>query len=139
MTAPLAPKTGNTGTLAFGTSTFTAYWEEIGSTKQDRKDLNTSHLGTTVKHTSVPDDLYEPGEMEVNYYYDADQIPPFAAAETVTLTYPRQGAHTNGATLAGTAYFKSRSTAALKNGALMMGKATIKWDGYTGPTFTPGT
>lgn len=128
--------TGNTSTIVFATSGFTANFHMIGSFEQERPDIKTSHLGTTGFETYIPGDLVEPGEFEVEFEYDPDEQPPISsAAETITITHPVPSGSSNGATCAGTGYIKKWSSAELKNNELMVAKATVKWDGGTGPAW----
>lgn len=136
------PITGNTATITFGTSGFTASFTEIGGTEETRESLDNSHLGTTTKKTYQPDDLYEPGEFTAMFYWDPEfgTFPPISgAAETVTITYPLpSGSSTNG-TLAGTGFVTRRKSGDLRNGELAVGEITVKWSGVTGPTYTAGS
>lgn len=131
--------TGNSATISFGTSSFTAAYTEIGGTEQELPKIMTSHLGTSTKHTYIPGDLYEPGEMDCEFQYDPDTEPPIGTVETITVTYPIPTGKTGGATLAGTGFISKRKTASLKNNELMVGTYTVCWDGLTGPTFTDAT
>jgi len=129
--------TGNTATIAFGTSGFTANFQMIGGTEQERPSIPDSHLGTTTRDTFIPGDLFDPGEFESEYQFDPDDQPPISgAAETVTVTFPVPAGQSNGATLAGTGFVTKWKSADLRNNELMVATVTVKWDGKTGPTWT---
>ena len=133
---------GNTGTLTCGTTGFTADFVFIGGTEQSREALEDSHLGTTNQKTYQPEDLIEPGEVPIRYWWDQSfgTFPPISsAAETITVTYPlKSGESTNG-TLAGTGFFIRAKGGDMENGVLMEGEATVKWDGKTEAAYTAGS
>lgn len=131
--------TGNSASIAFTTSSFTAQYVEIGGTDQELPKLMTSHLATVAKHTYTPGDLYEPGEVECEFYYNPDEPPPLGTVETITITYAIPTGKTAGATLAGSGFIYKRKSGQLKNNELMMGHYTVCWDGVTGPTYTDAT
>lgn len=130
--------TGNQATLTFGTSSFTGAFTRIGESTQEIEDLEDSDLSTSGFKEYVASDLIEPGEFEVELFYDVDEQPTLKTAETITITYPLTpgGGNTNEATYAGTGYVKSFTTPELVNGSLMRARFTVKWDGKTGPAFT---
>lgn len=137
--------TGNSATLTLATSGFTGSIIEIGGSEEARAALEDSHLGTTVHKTYVPDDLIEPGEFTGRYYVDgatsaSTGLPSLtAAAETATITYPLKTGQSTPATLAGTGFFIRKKHPDVKNGELMVGEFTFKWDGNTSPTYTAGS
>lgn len=133
------PDTGNTATIVFGTSAFAAKYQEIGASEQDRGKIKDSHLGSTPNETYQPGDLIDVGEVDCEFQWTPGAMPPFAAPETVTITYPVPFGGASGATLSGSAFIRKRKTAPMKNGELMVGGYTLCWTGKTGPTFTPGT
>lgn len=130
--------TGNGATLTFGTSGFTGAFTRIGETTMEYEDLEDSDLSTTGFKEYQPGDLEEPGEFEVELFYDVDEQPTRGTAETITIDYPLTpgGGNDVEATLAGTGYVKSFTTPELVNGELMRSRLTVKWDGKTGPAFT---
>lgn len=131
---------GTGATIAFGTSSFSAYFTMIGGTEFTREDIEITYLGTTGAKRFAPADLYDPGEFDVEFQYDADsQLPYTAAPETVTITFPLITGYNTGATLAGTAYVKSFSTPELRANQLMVAKGKIRWSGATAPAFTDHT
>lgn len=133
------PDTGNSATVTFGTTGFTARYTGIGQTEQTIPDINKSALATTEFEEYMPGDLTEPGEFECEFQYDPNLRPSVGTVETITITYPVPAGLTNGATMSGTGYIKKRVLPELKNNTLMLGKLGVKWDGVTGPTFTNAT
>lgn len=134
--------TGNTSTLTFGTSGFTAAYRMIGGMEETREALEDTHLGTTGNKTYIPDDLYDSGDFEVEFFYDqsaAVKPPITGAAETITKTYPLKSGEATPATEAGTGFVVMRRTPELVNSSLMMGRMRIRWNGLTGPTLTSGS
>lgn len=132
--------TGNTATIAFATSGFTAAYTKIGGSELTRPKIKTSHLETASKETYIPGDLVDCGEWEVEFQYDPNEQPPYdGAAEAVTITYPVPAGDDNGATMAGTAFLTKFKTTDLVNNELQMATATLCWDGETGPTFSDST
>lgn len=133
--------TGNSATIAFGTSAFVANVYSIGGTSQSREALEDSHLGTTNQKTYIPTDLYEPGEFEIEFEWDQSfsVFPPIAAApETITVTFPLKSGELTAATLAGSGFLTEVSGPDVENGSIMRGTATIKWDGKTEVAYTAG-
>jgi len=126
----MAIGTGNASTIAFGTSSFSANVTSIGGTEQTRDAIEDSHLGTTSQKTYIAGDLYEPGEFELEFQWDPafTTFPPIAAvAETITITFQSTG----GGTLAGSGFLTAASGPTVANNELMIGTATVKWDGQT--------
>lgn len=129
--------TGNGATITFGTTSFTAQFTMIGGTTQTRPMLNISHLGTTTKELFMVGDLYDPGEFEAEFWFNPNDQPPISnAIETVTITFPVPSGSSNGATLAGTAACSGWTSGQCRNNEVMSARATIKWTGGTGPTWT---
>ena len=125
--------TGNGATLVLSGG-FTASYTEIGGTEQEIPKIKTSHLGTLVKETYIPGDLYEPGEFDAELQSMIDDTPPpIGTVQTATITYP------NGATLAGTGFIVKRKGPVLKNNELQLSTYTFAWNGLTGPTLTDST
>ncbi len=137
------PDTGNTASLAFGTTTgFTPSLVSIECPEEVREALEDTDLAVVGAKTSVPDHLYEPGESPCVMYWDqsAGTFPPIDAdPETITVTFPLKAGEITAATLAGTGFLTRRKGPIVQNGELMRGEFTIKWDGKTGPTYTAGS
>jgi len=134
--------TGNTGTLTFGTSGLTVNYKQVGEHEETREKLECSHLGTTGYKEYVPSDLVEPGEFEVEFYFDGalNSLPAITgAAETITKSFPLAASQSVRATVVGTGFFIGRVFPAMANGTLMMAKGKVAFDGFTGPTYTVGS
>jgi hypothetical protein len=130
--------TGNSATIVFTTTGFTARYHQLGASKDTIAKIETSHLGTTVQKTHIPGDLYDPNETQCEFEWPLGTPMPIAgASETVTITLPLPTAKTTAATVAGTGFVKERSSPVLKNDMLMMGSYTLVWDGLTNKTYTP--
>ena len=132
--------TGNAATIVFGTSAFTALYQEIGAMEQAGGALDDSDLSiSTGIATKIPQDLHEPGEVACQFIWNpTDTPPPLHTPETVTITYPKENSGSaSPATLAGTAFLTRRSFPSLKNNEINVGQFTLQWDGKTGPTYTP--
>lgn len=129
--------TGNSATIAFGTTGFTAAFVVIGGATITRPRINDSHLATTNLETHMPGDLADPGEQECEFHYNPNTQPPILnAAETITVTYPVPAGLTNGATKAGTGFVTEWTEPDLKNNELMIAKVKVAWDGKTEPVYT---
>jgi hypothetical protein len=133
------PKTGNGGTIVLGTSALAFGFTKIGEWQTTRGKLESSVLATTGFKEYEPDDLAEPGEIEVEGIFDGtDEIDDInAVEETITVTYPKtDSTSAAGASLAGTGFLIQQGTPELVNGSLMKAKFKIAFSGKTGPAFT---
>lgn len=126
---------GTGGSVAFGTSSFTAAWQSIEWDEVTRTVVDTTHLGTTGGMTYMPGDLHETGGVTVEIQYDPDAQPPYTtAAETVTVTYPVPSGSTNGATVEGSGFVDSFTPGGMTVDELMTATMHIKFSGSL--TFT---
>lgn len=135
----MKPVTGNTGTIVLGTSALTFGFTKIGEWQPTRGKLESSVLATTGFKEYEPDDLTEPGEIEVEGYFEGkDALGNInAGAETITVTYPKtDSASAAGGSLAGTGFLIALALPELVNGQLMKTKFKIAFDGKTGPAYT---
>lgn len=136
----MAVDVGNGATIAFGTSSFTAAFTMIGGTEQERAEIEITDLSHTTKKRFMPDDLYDPGGFDVEFFFDPNSDAPISGAvETVTITHPIPSGGMTGATLAGTAFVSKWKSGDCKPGEMMRATARIKWTGATGPTWTDST
>lgn len=135
------PKTGNTGSIVFATSGIVLSFTKIGEWQATRGKLDTSHLGTTNFKRQTVDDLADPGEIEIEAWFDPtkDLADINEGAETITVTYPLEAPPGTPATLAGTGFLMMLSLPELVNGAVSKQKVKICFDGFTGPAFTKET
>ena len=99
-------------------------------------DIKTSHLGTTGGHTYIPGDLYEPGEIKVEWQVDNATVsasgvtipfPPYKAAAQ-TFTVYLTGTTAGKPTIAGSGFVKDVDYGA-PNEELMTGSFSIKMSG----------
>lgn len=81
--------TGFGTTITFD-SGFLAEIRSINGPSISREFIDTSHMGTAGGYrTSIPQDLADPGELEVEMLFDPDEEPPIdGAPESVTITWP---------------------------------------------------
>ena len=91
---------GTGATITFGTSSWSATVMAINGNDISRVSIQTSHLSTASYHTKIPGDLVDPGNLELELNFDADNVttnqPPYnQAAETVTVTFPIPATSTN--------------------------------------------
>jgi hypothetical protein len=121
---------GTGATLTFGTTGVTLDITSIASGGITREALETTNLGTTNAKTFIPGDLYDPGEITVQFQTNPDTQPPFTnASETVTITYPVPTGSNNGATEASSAFVTSVDVSTCEVDSIMMGSCTIKRTG----------
>ena len=133
---PAAADQGTGATIAFTTSSFSAFLSKIGGFEITRGAMDVTYLGSTTHLRSQPADLSDPGEFEIEGQYDVDLQPPYSGAiETITITLPLLTGSV-AATIAGTGFCTSFTTPDLAHNQVMMFKAKFKWSGATGPTFT---
>jgi hypothetical protein len=130
-------KTGNSGTITFGTSAIVLSWTKIGEWQATRGKLPVDHLSTSGYRPYIPDDLSEPGEIEVEAYFDPTKTLGNigAVAETITVTYPKKAAGSN-PTLIGTGFLIMVSLPELVNGQVSKQKVKVAFNGATGPAFS---
>ena len=106
-----------------------------------REALEDTDIATSNQKTFVPDDLYDPGELEIEFFWDqsATNFPPIGgAAESVSLAFPLKSGEVTNATLAGTAFVVSSTGPEVVNGSLMRGTMRWKFDGKTEVAYTAG-
>lgn len=130
-------RTGNGATITFGTSAIVLAWTKIGEWQATRGKLPVDHLGSSGFRPHIADDLADPGEVECEALFDPTKALGniAAAAETITITYPKEGAGTN-PTLVGSGFLIAVSTPECVNGSVSKQKVKIAFDGVTGPAFT---
>lgn len=116
-------------TITFGTSGFTAKIRSIAAIGIERKVFDISNLGSSGYIEQMFGDLKTIPPIEVTFEFDDDDLPPIAAVELITFTFP--GLHR----LVGTAGL-SGWTVPLNVDELMLGTYTVIFDGQTGPTWS---
>jgi hypothetical protein len=136
---PTAVDEGHGATLTLGTHTWdtAALIKSISFDAIARQALETTHLATANGRTFMPEDLPDYGSLTVEFYHIDAIAPPYAAAETVTVTYPIGTGQSAGATIACSGFLTEYTPGSPAVGEIMMG--TAKWK-LTGPmTFTAAT
>jgi len=84
---------GTGTTLTFGTSGFTSELLSIGGPGWSRESVDTAHMGTTTSLSFEPADLYDGGELTVEFAFDPSKTPPLTAVvETITVDWAGLGA-----------------------------------------------
>jgi hypothetical protein len=89
-------------TITFSTSFF-AQITSIRHTGISRPPIDTTHTGTTGARAFVPSNLYDPGEIAIEGFYDNTKsfvTPINGAAESVTITKLASGQNTGGTVVA---------------------------------------
>lgn len=134
-------QTGNNAAITFGTSGWAAGIVGISISERTREAIADDILATDDFYTFEPDDLLMPETIDIEYELDTgdDEAPIAEPAETVTVTLPLKAGQTTAATLAGTGFATSHGGIELRNGQRITGKLTVKFDGKTGPVYTPGS
>jgi len=133
--------TGCGATITFGTTSFSGKYREIGELMQDREvvDSTTLDRATGSFAINIPGDNPSPGQIRCRIRWEGATAPiTFAAAETITITLPKEtSASTNAATVAGTGYVVSRRLLPnLQRNQLNEGEFVIQFNGGTGPAYT---
>lgn len=137
--ATAKPDTGHGATLTLSTNSGSYKIRAIPKNLEASIPVvNISHLGTTGQQETMPGDLEELGEVEVEILFEpVTGLPPTGTVETATITFPLQATGaTTAANIAGTAFIRTRGFPALQTNGEMLAKISIKYDGATGPTYT---
>lgn len=145
-----AKNLGNGATLTLATTGVTFAITKIMVGEWSRERVETSTLDTEGPKEFIGASLMDhtPVEVEVNWDSEEDLPLPldgtsawheFAAAETVTVTWPMGTGETTAAKIVGSGFFTAVTFPEFENDTLQKGKVTISWDGVTGPKYTAGT
>jgi hypothetical protein len=136
---PVAVDEGHGATLSLGTHTWdtAALLTSIQFSAISRAPLETSHLATTNAKTFMPEDLPDYGTLTVEFYHIDAIAPPYAAAETITVTYPIGAGQSVAATIACSGFLTDYTPGGAENGVIMKGTAVWKLTGVM--TFTAAT
>ncbi len=147
MTAIVAADEGRGATLTLGTSTWetAALLTSIQPDAVTRAALETTHLGTTVARTFIPEDLVDNGGFTIEFLCNASdnsggtasQIPVLNAAETITITYALVSTSSTGQIITGSGFCTEYTAGQAAVGELIKGSAKFKWAGAL--TFTAAT
>lgn len=130
--------TGNRTTVAFS-SGFTARTTMVDPGEQSRASLADSDLLTEGYEKFIPGDLVDPGELQLEFFYDPDGPRPAVTGveETITITYRPPAGKTNGATHVGKGFVTKWKPGSSKNNEQIQGGAVWKWSGA--PAYTPAS
>ncbi len=137
---PTAVDEAHGATLGLGTSSWdsTALIKSIQFSGATRASLETTHLATSSARTFMPEDLPDYGDMTVEFYHIDSIAPPYAAAETITVTYPLGAGQSGAATFACSGFLTDYKPGdPVGVGEIMLGSA--KWKFTGAPTFTAAT
>lgn len=129
---------GGGATATFGTSGITGSFRRIGGSTFVRPMVDVTHLSATA-NLYREGDTVEYGEIEFEMLCNpAVALPSItAAAETLTVTYPKRvAASAAAATLAGTMAMMEVSTPEFVNNQANLIRFKGKWTGETPPAFT---
>jgi len=117
-------------TITFGTSSWTAELTSVNQNDVSREALDTTHLGTTTAKTFIPTELFDGGNLEVEFLHEVDEQPPYSgAAETITVTFPKEAAGSSVANSVQFSGFMTNYSWGAPMGELVTGSATIKVTG----------
>lgn len=133
--------TGLGATLVFsnGISFEQIRYRSIDPLSRTVDDLDDTALDSAGFYEFVPDDLLRAGDVNVEHYADFKKDPPLAVPGTITITMPLQPNQSTRATISGSGYIKESRTPTLVAGQRLLSSLVIKFDGKTGPLFTPAT
>jgi hypothetical protein len=136
---PVAVDEGHGATLTLSSSTWetaalltSVTWDAIA-----RQSLETTNLATANGRTFMPEDLPDYGALTVEFYHIDAIAPPYAAAETVTVTYPIGTGQSGAATIACSGFLTEYTPGSPVVGEIM--KGTAKWKLTGAATFTAAT
>lgn len=111
----------------------------IGALPLSVDGLDDTALDSLGFYESVPDDLAKVETVEIEVYSDLTKTVPIGTVGTLTITFPKQGVQSVGATISGTGWISKHSLPALGAGNRLITTLTFTFDGKTGPTFTAAT
>lgn len=132
--------TGHGAAATFSASGLTLLHTSIDTGEETVDDVEKTHLGSVGFKEYQPGDLNEPGEVTIPYLHETDKAKPeLGVVETLTITFPLGDGDATPATLVGTGYLKRIKRPNLQTNQIQDGEVMFKFDGRTGPTYTPST
>jgi hypothetical protein len=136
---PVAVDEGHGASIALGTHTWdtAALITSITFDGISRQSLETSNLVTANARTYMPEDLPDYGTLTVEFLHIDAIAPPYAVAETVTVTYPIGSGQSVAATIAFSGFLLDYTPGSPAIGEIMQGSAKWKVTGVM--TFTAAT
>ena len=126
------PNTGNGGTVTLSESGLTLAWTRIGEYQQTRAKLPVDALSDTGFRPHIVDDHADPGEIELEAYFDPteDLADISEIPETITVTFPLKNPLWEvPATLVGSGFLIAVGLPELVNGQVTKQKVRIAFDG----------
>ncbi len=106
MAAYTAPRPGTGATLAFTTNDYAVRIKGVEWSGYSRPALETTYLASSEGREYIPGDLYEPGQMDVEFDSDPNLLDALkthltsAATDTVTLTFDQETGETSACSVA---------------------------------------
>jgi hypothetical protein len=146
--------TGNGATFSLAVVPFSVLIKKINGWEEKREPLDVTALNKTGMKKSIPGDLTEPVDVTVEFYWDTSKpkppigrevnttaSAPASTPETATITSPLRthGGEAVAANYAGSGHMTSIKWPELENGTVQVGSFVFRFDGVTGPTWTPST
>ena len=131
--------TGNGATLTLSATGSVGSVRSLNLGEHTLPAIDSSHLGTTNYISSIPGDLVDPGEVQIEAIFaQGTAIPDLGAVETITVTFPIvTSGNSSNAVYTGSGFLTNMSLPEIVNNELMMMSLTFKLDGVgTEPTFT---
>lgn len=131
-------RTGNSGTVAFGTSSWTGDIIRISGFARRYQALNKSVLSDTQHEVYERGDLIDFDAITLDIFWDHDDLPPIGAAkETISITYP-PASHATDGTIVGEGWLEEVVSGQMANNEMMQGTVTIRFTGSTNLTVMEG-
>ncbi len=143
MPAVVAADEGRGATLTLGTNTWdtAALITSITPDAVTRAPLETTHLGTSVARTFIPEDLVDNGGFTIEFLNNGSDanatLPVLQAAETITITYAVVSTSSTGQIITGSGFCTEYQMGPAAVGELIKGTAKFKWASTL--TFTAAT
>lgn len=136
---PVAVDEGHGATVALGTATWdtAALIKSITFDAIARAALETTNLATANGKTFMPEDLPDYGSVTFEFFHIDAIAPPYASAETITISYPVGAGQSVAATIACSGFLVDYTPGSPAIGEIMMGSAKYKFTGAM--TFTAAT
>lgn len=129
--------TGNGTTLTLTVTTSIGRITSVGSFEEELADVEDNDIATDGHNEYIPGDLIDHSEVEFPVVFDPDNVEALGVVETGTITFPLLAGQATAAKLAGTGYLKKRSFSGLENNQRVEGAYAWRFDGKTGPAYTP--
>ena len=129
--------TGNSTTLTLATTGSLGRITSVGGFEEELPEIEDNDLSSDGHMEYIFGDLIDHGEVEFPVVFDPDNMEALGVVETGTITFPLLPGQATAAKLAGTGALKKRSFGSLENNVRAEGAYVWKFDGKTGPAYTP--